>query len=59
MMQGVWTFLTHFRDETHSCQQDAVVLLIQQGAGGWDKHLHQVGHLADDAEGTQDSLKKK
>lgn len=29
MMQGVWTFLTHFRDETHGCQQDAVVLLIQ------------------------------
>lgn len=59
MMQGVWAFLTHFRDETHGCQQDAVVLLIQQGAGGWDKHLHQVWHLTDDAEGTQDSLKKK
>lgn len=29
MMQGVWTFFAHFRDETHSCQQDAMVLLIQ------------------------------
>ena len=57
MMQCIGAFLAHFRDQTHGCQQDSVVLLIQKGAGGWNEHLHQIWHFADDAEGTQDCLK--
>lgn len=33
-----------------------MILLIEKRPCGWNEHLHQVGHFADDTESTEDGL---